>query len=244
MEKTISVIIATFNSDAYIGRALESVKNSSYKFVDCIVVDGKSKDKTIDIVRSFQGKINLKFISEKDEGIFDALNKGIKLSNSDYIYVLGSDDELLPNGLADLIYNDDEEDIIYGKVIERNEKGQFYHPKAKSYKMLSCNMPFSHQGMIIKRDLFLKLNGFNITYKLSADFDLVQRAYLKGAAFKYVDCNVAYFSTSGFSRQGIFSVDKEVRKICIANGVYKFISFRHIYYMFRKLVKNILLRFI
>lgn len=233
----ISVIIATYNAGEYIKRALTSICSNHYPSIECIVIDGVSKDNTLNIVKQFESKLDLKYVSEPDKGIFDALNKGVMLASGDYVYVLGADDELIDSSFVDLINNSNNEDVVYGKVIDRNSKGDFYYPKAKSYKMLSINMPFSHQGMIMKKSVIIDLKGFNIIYKISADFDLLQRAYLKKYSFKYVETYVAYFSTSGISRTSIFDVDKEVRQICIKNGVYKYFSFRHIYHMARKLMK-------
>ena len=241
--KKISVIIATYNAEKYIARALESIINCDECIIECIIVDGVSNDNTLNIIKLYKEKIDLTIISEKDKGIFDALNKGCNLAKGEYIYILGADDEIIPNGLKLLSKENNNSDIVYGKVMKREINGKLYCPKAKDTKMLKYNMPFSHQGMIMKTAILHKLGGFNVKYKLCADFDLVQRAYLNNASFKYVNTEIAYFSTEGASRVGIFKVDKEVRKICINNGVYRLFSFKHLYTMFRKLMKTVLLKY-
>ena len=93
----VSVIIATYNAGKYLRRALDSVYSQSYTNVECIVVDGCWKDNTLDIVREYVCK-NIVYISEQDLGIYDALNKGVLIAKGEWIYVLGADDELLPDG--------------------------------------------------------------------------------------------------------------------------------------------------
>ena len=116
----VSVIIATYNAGKYLRRALDSVYSQSYTNVECIVVDGCSKDNTLDIVREYVCK-NIVYISEQDLGIYDALNKGVLIAKGEWIYVLGADDELLPDGLRSFFLgeNDFEYDIIYGNTIDR-----------------------------------------------------------------------------------------------------------------------------
>ena len=109
----VSVIIATYNAGKYLRRALDSVYSQSYTNVECIVVDGCSKDNTLDIVREYVCK-NIVYISEQDLGIYDALNKGVLIAKGEWIYVLGADDELLPDGLRSFFLgeNDFEYDIL------------------------------------------------------------------------------------------------------------------------------------
>lgn len=154
----VSVIIATYNAGKYLRRALDSVYSQSYTNVECIVVDGCSKDNTLDIVREYVCK-NIVYISEQDLGIYDALNKGVLIAKGEWIYVLGADDELLPDGLRSFFLgeNDFEYDIIYGNTIDRYFDGILRYTKSKCcsrvrYEMLGC-----HQGMIMKRKMILDL---------------------------------------------------------------------------------------
>ena len=206
----VSVIIATYNAGKYLRRALDSVYSQSYTNVECIVVDGCSKDNTLDIVREYVCK-NIVYISEQDLGIYDALNKGVLIAKGEWIYVLGADDELLPDGLRSFFLgeNDFEYDIIYGNTIDRYFDGILRYTKSKCcsrvrYEILGC-----HQGMIMKRKMILDLKGFNLKYPLKADFALVQKAYLSGYRFRKIDSYIAYFSMEGATGTSYRIMDKE-----------------------------------
>ena len=243
MKYKISIIIATYNADKYIQRAITSVLNQCLENYECIVVDGMSTDKTLSIIESYiQENSHIRLISEKDNGIFDAYNKGWKAAKGEWIYYLGADDVLLSNGLNDLLEEANGYDIIYGKPIDQLEKKQ-YHPKSKSYRIVKHLMFCCHQALIIKRDVIKSLGGFNINYLLCADFDLIQRAYLSGYKFKQISCDVCVFSLAGVSNKSLYGTDKEVRRISINNGCYKYISLVQMYYLIRKTVKYLLLKF-
>ena len=102
MNEKISVIIPTYNRYSYLINTLESVKNQTYKNIEYIIIDGKSEDRTIDIVHSYKDNIS-KIISEKDNGIYDAFNKGLNLYKGDLIGFVNSDDVLLPNAIEILV---------------------------------------------------------------------------------------------------------------------------------------------
>ena len=146
------------------------------------------------------------------------------------------------NGLNDLLEEANGYDIIYGNHIDQLEKKQ-YHPKSKSYRIVKHLMFCCHQALIIKRDVIKSLGGFNINYLLCADFDLIQRAYLSGYKFKQISCDVCVFSLAGVSNKSLYGTDKEVRRISINNGCYKYISLVQMYYLIRKTVKYLLLKF-
>lgn len=116
----ISIIIATYNSGKTLRRALDSVLNQSYQDWECIVVDGASKDNTIDIVKEFVNKDSrFRYISEPDHGIYDAFNKGWKMANGEWMMYLGSDDEYTKDGIKALMENSDGADVVYGDTYIR-----------------------------------------------------------------------------------------------------------------------------
>ena len=110
----LSILIATYNSQSTLRGALESVKNLSFNEWECIVIDGKSTDETIVIIKEYSDvDARFRFVSEKDNGIYDALNKGVQMAQGEWIYVLGSDDEVTPTGLKDLIDQSSGYDVVY-----------------------------------------------------------------------------------------------------------------------------------
>lgn len=114
----VSIIIATFNSEKTLPKALNSVLNQSFESWECVIVDGVSKDGTIDIIKDYCAKDKrFRYISEADNGIYDAFNKGWKMAEGEWIYYLGSDDLLLGEALENFVMNVDESDVIYGNTI-------------------------------------------------------------------------------------------------------------------------------
>lgn len=222
-EDLISVIIATFNSEKTINRALESIKAQTWKNIELVIVDGASKDNTLSQVHNFDF-LKKVIISEPDNGIYDALNKGIKAAHGKWIYVLGSDDELIPDGLS-LLMNEavcSEYDCIYGDVLLRDKLGNLTLFKSKPASVLPNAMCCSHQALIMKKNVLLNLGGFDLNFKVSADYDLLIRAYLNGYKFRHVNGNVCYFMRDdGLSSKLNFYTIKEQYNIYKKNKTNK-----------------------
>jgi len=210
----ISVIIATYNAEKTIERALNSVFCQTGCSIECIVIDGLSTDNTKKILESVK-QPNYSFISERDSGIFDALNKGIKRASGDWIYVLGADDELLPDAFHSIsqIPQIDQYDIVYGDTIDRYDDGHLRYPKSKDYHMIRFNMFCCHQGMFMKRQMMLDLGLFDIQYRLEADVDLTLRAYQKGYKFLQIQKPIAFFNMGGSTGTKSIRFDKEMYEI-------------------------------
>ena len=118
--KMVSIIIATYNSEKTLRRALDSVLNQSYQDWECIVVDGASKDNTIGIVKEYVKKDSrFRYNSEPDHGIYDAFNKGWKMAKGEWVMYLGSDDEYTKEGIKALMDNSDGADVVYGDTYFR-----------------------------------------------------------------------------------------------------------------------------
>ena len=219
MNNMISIIIATYNSENDIRMALNSVLSLNYTKWECIVVDGLSKDKTIDIVKEYVSKdTRIKYISERDKGIFDAFNKGFKLASGQWIYYLGSDDTLKKNAF-DVNFNIYSNiDILYGniEILFPNNITKLVKPSRLDkikYKMIA-----NHQSIIMRKSVIEQLGGFNINYRICADFDLTQRAYLSGFKFEYIDKCISQFSYSGVSSQYSFKNNIDHYRICKRNN--------------------------
>ena len=121
----VSIIIATYNSEKTLRRALDSVLNQTYQDWECIVVDGASKDNTIEIVKEYVSKdTRFRYVSEPDHGIYDAFNKGWKIAKGEWVMYLGSDDRLTQNGFTE-VFEDDypDYDIISGDVFTEKIDG-------------------------------------------------------------------------------------------------------------------------
>lgn len=202
----VSIIIATYNSEKTLDRALSSVLHQSFSDWECLIIDGVSRDNTVDIARKYVSlDKRFKCMSEPDSGIYDAFNKGWKLSQGDWIYYLGSDDEVTVNGIEDLFLQCSDEknaDVIYGNVIFRKTNGEESIHRHHSHKQLPWKTFASHQAVIMRRLIIESLGGFDQKLKILADKDLIIRSFLQA------NCN--YFATESvvavFSDGGASSV--------------------------------------
>lgn len=218
MNPQISIIIATFNAEKTLTTALNSILTQNFQNWECIIIDGASKDHTIPIVKEFQKRDSrFRFISEPDKGIYDAFNKGWKIAKGEWIYYLGADDQLTTEGLKCLIKNvDPDTDIIYGNYITEDYNAKKKTRIAAPPHVLKKCMCCSHQAVIMKRTCIDHLNGFNIDYSILGDFDLMQRAYLKGYRFKQTNVIVSIFKLGGMSYDNI-NIEYERYKILKRN---------------------------
>ena len=223
----ISIITVSLNSDKTIQRTIDSVKNQTYKNIEYIVIDGKSTDNTINIIKQ-NGEHITKWFSESDNGIYDAFNKGLKVYSGDYVGFLNSDDYLNPNAISILvryINNYPEKDFFFGSVKKHWGVLHGYKPWKIFY---TWGFYSSHSsGFFIKKDAAKILGDYNLKYKYSADYDyfyrMIVKHKLKGIATKK-DEIFGVFSRGGFSsKTKFFDHMCECTKIRIDNGQNKFI---------------------
>jgi len=170
----ISIITVVYNGEKNIGKTIESVLSQSYSQIEYIIVDGKSTDGTLQVISSFGAQIQV--ISEPDQGLYDAMNKGLKAASGDYVWFLNSGDEIFAADTLELMVEGmpDSPDFIYGgtMIIDefQNEVGdrRLKPPKQLSWKSFRQGMVVCHQSMIVKREL---APYYNLEYRLSADID-------------------------------------------------------------------------
>jgi len=235
MNSIISIVIPTFNAEVTIKNAIESVLNQTYKNIELVIVDGLSSDNTLEIVKQYSSVDNrIKYISEPDSGIYDAMNKGWKMASGEWIHFLGADDELLPSAI-EILLKDVDSDIIYGNTIlkfKTREKYQVSIPKTNKvrYRPIFC-----HQSCIMRKTVFFNLSGFDVGFRLLADFDLIQRAYLNDYSFQYVNETISLYSVYGQSSNTL-ATDLERLKICKKNKSSKWIYYYFIIYFIKKLM--------
>lgn len=196
-----SIITPSFNSEKTIEDTIKSVMNQTcIECVEHIIVDGKSKDGTIDIVKKYQGP-HLKYVSEKDNGIYDAMNKGIGLASGDYLLFLGSDDVLVNDACQTVLdsLSDEKVDVFYGNVRHKNS-GVVKAGKTNSWKILSYNIP--HQAIFYHRSVFDRYK-YDTDYKIYADYILNLKCWKdKEIRFRYIPHIISVYNEGGVSSLG------------------------------------------
>lgn len=195
-----SVITVCFNAVDTIDACIESVPTSAN--VEHIIIDGGSTDGTIDRIRAHEKKLSC-WVSEPDEGIYQAMNKGFKMAKGELVAFLNADDRYPENALVKVegAYKDQDADIIYGdmlksRMVEGGEKRLRVRP---DLTLMPRTMGLFHPATFIKRKVFDRLGGFNEQYRFSADYDFLLRAYLAKCSFHYIQEPLAIFRVGGKS---------------------------------------------
>lgn len=198
----VTIVTVCYNSERTIKKAVESVLNQTYPDIEYIIIDGKSDDNTIDIVRSYQELFGqrLRIISEPDQGIYDAMNKGIKCATGELIGILNSDDYYEKDAVEKMINAWDGQgmQILYG-MMRNLKEGREHSVSMLSHQFLHEHM-ICHPACFVTKDVYEKLGMFDTQYKSVADYDFMLRAYdSKRIRFTPVYSVIANFSDGGMS---------------------------------------------
>lgn len=199
-----SIITVCKNSEKTIKNAILSVINQTYKNFEYIVIDGVSTDNTLNIIEKYRDKIS-QVICEPDEGLYDAMNKGIKHATGDYLFFLNSDDQFLHNDILKLVADchcDDKPDLIYGDIAVLNKKtGKLSIQKHNKFNKIYLlkNTP-CQPGCFYKKEAFEKYGYFDTNYKIVSDHEWFLRTFLKhNISSKYLDFPINIFNIGGIS---------------------------------------------
>ena len=245
----ISVITATYNSGKTLRDTIESVLNQDYPDIEYIIIDGASKDNTMDIIREYECRFNgrLKWISEPDKGIYDAMNKGIYMATGDVIGILNSDDFYTSNIIVKYIANklqSSDIDAVYGDIHYVNDDDlkkcvRYYSSKAfKRWQMRLGLMP-AHPSFYCRKKLYEKYGGFDLSYKVAADFEcLLRLIFVHKIRTQYIPMDFVTMRTGGASTNGLAShkqILKDHLKAYKKNGVYSNIFFESLRYAYKVL---------
>lgn len=231
----ISIITVTFNSGATVRDTIESVLKQEYKDYEYLMIDGGSKDNTVDIIKEYEPKFEgrMRWISEKDEGMYDGINKGIKMATGDVVGIINSDDFYHRVDIFDIVYKAFEENkdvqAIYGDV-------RFVHPDNldKTVRYYSCKhwkpwrfrfgfMP-AHPTFFTYKENFEKYGYYQYDYHIAADYELLIRfLYTNKLPAKYVPVDFMKMRTGGRSTNGLKAnvlLNKEIVRACKENGIW------------------------
>lgn len=197
----ISMITVSFNSEKTIEDTILSVITQDYENLEYIIIDGGSKDKTLNIINKYKSKISI-VISEPDRGISDAFNKGIKNSNGDIIGIINSDDVLLDGALKSVAKNyQDTIDIYRGKIFlwDDIKDLKYSDTPTMQFKKIPFFMHVCHPATFVKKSCYEQYGDFKLNYKYIMDLEILRRFYKCGATFKFIDEELAKFRMGGIT---------------------------------------------
>lgn len=242
----ISVITATYNSGRTIGDTLESVLRQTYSDVELIVVDGASRDDTMDVVRRYEPRFGgrLHWTSEPDRGIYDAMNKGIARATGDVIGILNSDDfytsdtvlervaEAMAGGDVDAVYGD----IHYVRDGDLHRCVRYYSSRPFRRWMMRLGFMPAHPSFYCRREVYERCGTFDTTYRVAADFEnLLRLIYVNRIRTRYLPADFVTMRTGGVSTSGLSSHRQIMRdhlRALRSNGVWSctpLLGLRYIY---------------
>ena len=245
----ISLITVSYNSAATIRDTFNSVLSQTYPDVEYIIVDGNSTDNTVDIIKEYELKFNgkMRWISEPDKGLYDAINKGIKMATGDVVGVIHSDDFYNSKNIIEQVMNvfqqQKEIEVVYGDVHfvkpeNLNKTVRYYSSKRFNPTQFRFGFMPAHPTFFTYKTNFKKFGYYKIDYKIAADFELLLRfLYIHKLMYHYLPLDMITMRIGGLSTKSYKSnilLNKEIVKACKKNGLYTNLLFVYSKY-FRKI---------
>ena len=245
----ISIITATFNSAKTLKDTIQSVLRQTNKDFEYLIIDGGSTDETIDIVKSYESEFSgrLKWVSEKDEGIYDAMNKGIKMASGDVVGILNSDDYFTSDDILQTVadaFKRQEIDAIYGDIHfirDGNPKKCIRYYSSRMFRPFWLRFGFmpAHPSFYCKREVFERAGGYRLDYVIGSDYEMMVRLFKHYKIEScYINKDFVTMRTGGASTRNVQSrltlITEDVRA-CRDNGVYTnelFICLKFFYKIF------------
>jgi len=228
----VSIITVAYNSEKTIGEAMASVLRQTYKDIEYIVVDGASRDRTVDIVKSYEPRFNgrLKWVSEKDRGIYDAMNKGVHMATGNIVGILNSDDFMTDDTVIERMVSQFPDDCgaVYGDVHfvkQDNLKKTVRYYSGRIFRPWLVRIGYlpPHPSLYVRRELFDKYGYYDASLHISADFELIARlCYKNHVPMKYLHINFVTMRMGGTSTRNwsnrLLGAEENLIA-CRANGI-------------------------
>lgn len=225
----LSIITVVWNNKDTITDAMDSVLTQTYKNIEYIIVDGDSTDGTIEIVKSYEDKIT-KFISERDKGLYDAMNKGIALATGDVIGILNSDDFYIDEFVIEKVMKEFEEkkcdslyaDLVYVKPENLDKTIRYYDSSKCGVENFRYALYPAHPTFFVKRWVYEKFGVFKTDYRIGADFDIMARfLYTNKISYSYLNEPLIKMRMGGVSTSfsSIWINSLEQLRVCRENNI-------------------------
>lgn len=213
----VSIITVVYNGVKTIEQTIKSVLRQTYKNIEYIIIDGDSTDGTQQIIEKYVDDISY-YISEKDDGLYYAMNKGIEKATGEIVGIINADDWYTADAVESMVNFFDQNDVelVYGEIHMLQENDEEKTHENEPIENIWYEMPLAHPSVFVKKDLYDKMGGFNVNYRLASDYELMLRFYTKQAKFGYIDKVIAYFRTGGLSAIRKKEMCKEVFDISMS----------------------------
>lgn len=226
----VSIITATYNSSAHIADCVKSVNDQTYRDIEHIIVDGASKDNTLEIVKNMPSRV-AKIVSEPDKGIYDAMNKGIQAATGDVIGILNSDDFFTSDDVIETVvmsFKKDNIDALYGDVHfvspdNISKTVRYYSSSVFKPSLFRFGLMPAHPSFYMKKECYEKYGLYALDYKIASDYDLLIRyLYKEKINYKYLKKDFVTMRTGGISTENFNSrvtLNKEIVRACKKHGI-------------------------
>lgn len=224
LKRTVTIITVCFNAAAELEKTIRSVLSQKNCEIEYIIKDGASTDNTKAVVQRYEPQLrelkNFVFLSEKDTGLYDAMNIATKLAKETYVLFLNSGDCLADEDtIAFVEHGDFEGDLLYGDMIQICEgRKQLRKANPDTVADFPKNITLSHQALFIRTDVMQELL-YDTSYPICADYEFFQRAYACGKRYRYMDRPICFFQLGGISYQRAFELLDETYDIQLKYGV-------------------------
>lgn len=247
-EKTlVSIITVSLNSEETIEKTIESVKGQTYHNIEYFIIDGQSQDGTLDIVKSYNECVT-KFISEKDDGLYDAMNKGIGFSNGELIGILNSDDWYEKDAVEKVVkawLDNGKPDIVHGDIL------MFFPIKRQTKRMkprrglkAKVTTPFNHPACFVKNSLYSRIGGYDRGFRIAGDYDFMLRAIKSKSNVHYLEKIITNVRSDGLSTKTPSSLRVRERSKALIKNDYgiRWIIFIYLRFLFAQFGRNVFYR--
>lgn len=222
----VSIITLSLNSEKYLEQTIKSVIRQTYKNIEYIIIDGGSKDGSVDIIKKYEKNISY-WVSEPDKGIVDAFNKGIHATTGDIIGILNSGDWYEPNAIELVVSAfkaNPDSGVVHGDLLVWEADGSEAVMKSKPLKnksLFSMKTPYKHPTMFVRKKAYDMVGLFNTAYKIAMDYDLMLRLIFAGVNSYYVEEVLTNMRLGGISYLDMSEKYKEAKEIIITHGCSK-----------------------
>ncbi len=199
-QPVISIITVVYNGAATLEATIQSILQQSYENIEHLIIDGGSTDGTVNIIQRFQHRI-ARWVSEKDNGIYDAMNKGAMSAHGEWILFMNSGDTFCGPAVLQAIFSRElppHVDVIYGNTVRKNSRN-ILHPPAKIDRKYFYFETLCHQSIFARRELFERIGKFSSRYRIIADREWLFRVTMAGGRFAHADVEVCVWDAEGFS---------------------------------------------